>query len=453
MESLNPELIQTHVMQLVEELNAGDFPVNVFPDAIQDIIRGTNDALKFPVDFTACAMLYAASAVIGNSVKIRVNNSWIDGTTLYMALIGKPGTNKTHPLNFALRPIMQRDRANFKEYEQAREQYKIALMRAKADGGEPPEKPFWQRAIVTDFTPEALAEIHRHNPRGLAVYSDELNGWLKNFNRYNRGSETEFWLSNFSGTQISIDRKSSEPILIPHPQISVCGSIQPGILHELKANNRGENGFVDRILFCYPDNLKKDYWSETELPTQLIKSWDRIVTNLMSLPIHINPDGELEPMILDFTPEAKEKLMQWQRKNTDAANDIENEQLAGVYSKFEIYCVRLSLILEMMSWATRENANNARNAVNANAVNGAIRLIEYFRSTATRVNGILSQNPVEGLDKQKRDFYTALPNEFKTNEGLTIAESMNFPERSYKRFLTENDFFEKLHHGRYRKKF
>lgn len=449
MENLTMAAIKQHAMELVDELQAGDFPVTIFPDPLQQIIHGTNETLRFPIDFIACSMLYAAATAIGNSTKVRVNGTWIEGTTLYMALIGKPGTNKTHPLNFGLRPIMQRDRANFKEYEQAREQYKIALMRAKAEGGEPPEKPFWQRTIVSDFTPEALAEIHRNNLRGLAVYADEITGWVKNFNRYNRGNETEFWLSNFSGTQLSIDRKSSEPILIPHPQISVCGSIQPGILNELKKDNRGENGFIDRILFCYPDNLKKEYWSDTELPTHLIENWDRIINNLMSLTLHTNIDGEIEPTILDFTPEAKSMLLAWQRKNTDTINEIEDEALAGAFSKFEIYVIRLSLLLHLIHWAAGENANNA---INATAVDGAIRLIEYFRTTATRVHGILSQNPVEGLDKQRRDFYTSLPVEFTTNEGLAIAEGMDFPERTVKRFLNENVFFEKLEHGRYRKR-
>jgi len=36
--------IQEHAMQLVEELNEGDFPVNVFPDAMQEIITGTHEA-------------------------------------------------------------------------------------------------------------------------------------------------------------------------------------------------------------------------------------------------------------------------------------------------------------------------------------------------------------------------------------------------------------------------
>jgi len=145
--------------------------------------------------------------------------------------------------------------------------------------------------------------------------------------------------------------------------------------------------------------------------------------------------------------------MSWQRQNTDAANEVENEQLAGIYSKFEIYCVRLSLILELMSWAAGENATNANNAITQQSVEGAIQLISYFQATARRVHSILSQNPVEGLDKRRRDFYKTIPATFTTDKGLAIAETMDFPERTYKRFLNEVTFFERLEHGRYRKKF
>ncbi len=117
------------------------------------------------------------------------------------------------------------------------------------DGTEMLPKPYWKKIIISDFTPEALSEIHRHNLRGLGVYSDEINQWLKNFNRYSTGSATEFWLSNFSGIPITIDRKGQDPILISTPSISVCGSIQPGILQELSRDSRSQNGFIDRICF------------------------------------------------------------------------------------------------------------------------------------------------------------------------------------------------------------
>ena len=63
---------------------------------------------------------------------------------------------------------------------------------------------------------EALAEVHKFNKRGIGVYADELAGWFKNFNRYNKGSEMEFWLSQWSSKPINIDRKTGEPVFIPY---------------------------------------------------------------------------------------------------------------------------------------------------------------------------------------------------------------------------------------------
>ena len=67
----------------------------------------------------------------------------------------------------------------------------------------------------------------------------------------------EFWLSVWSGKPINIDRKTGEPVFIPLPFISVCGTIQNGILNELAKDSRTQNGFIDRILFVMPDNLEK----------------------------------------------------------------------------------------------------------------------------------------------------------------------------------------------------
>lgn len=71
---------------------------------------------------------------------------------------------------------------------------------------------------------------------------DELASWFKNFNRYNKGSEQEFWLSVWSGNTVKVNRKTSDQYNIPLPFISVAGTIQPGVLNEL-ADNRTENGF------------------------------------------------------------------------------------------------------------------------------------------------------------------------------------------------------------------
>ena len=420
-----PETFQNRFAEIENKLNESEnkFPVEVFPVVIQNIINQTNECLKFPVDFIGTSILFACSTVIGNTYKAEIIPGWVEGVTLYLALVGRAGTNKSHPLTFALQPIFDHDKKTHAQYKEKMTAYKGAMMQAKSEQTEIPEKPFWRKFIVNDFTPESLAEIHSFNLRGLGVYADELAGWFKNFNRYHKGSEAEFWLSNFSGKQITIDRKSQEPVLIPTPAISVCGSIQTAILKELQKDNRGENGFIDRILFAMPENLQKEYWSEKNLNPAIVESWAQIISNLISLPLEVDENGNPQPRILYCSPEAKEILKQWQRENTDLCNNPENEQLASIYSKFDIYLIRLVLILELMYWATDGSTTNTISDKTAKA---AIALVEYFRKTAEKVNQIISNtNPVELLPMDKRQLYKALPKQFTTEAGLKISNEMN----------------------------
>ncbi|MBE0637547.1 MAG: DUF3987 domain-containing protein [Bacteroidales bacterium] len=484
------------------------FPVAAFPDQIQWIIKATNESLKFPIDFVGCSMLFASAIAIGNTHRVKVMNNWTEGATLYIALVGRSGTNKTHPLKFGIEPILKKDSETHKEYCKAKAEYQGILNRAKVDGVEElPAKPFWKRIIISDFTPEALSEIHRFNLRGLGVYADELNQWVKNFNRYSTGSATEFWLSNFSGTPITIDRKNQDPILITKPSISVCGSIQPGILQELQRDNRAQNGFIDRILFALPETLQKHYWSENELSDSLTAYWNQVVNKLLNMPLRTDKSGDILPTTLEFSETAKDVLKAWQKRNTDIINDTYSDTLAGIYSKLEIYCIRFALIFELLQQATgvneKENyaeldiqvlfrkasfkchpdTSNLSNGaeifnelktayeagdknkvieiyenlhpqkIGVSATESAIQLTEYFRKTARRVNAILNNTPIEGLDQRKREIYLKLPDEFKTDTALRIAEQFEYSERSLKYFLNDRTFFDRIEHGKYKKKY
>jgi len=141
------------------------------------------------------------------------------------------------------------------------------------------------------------------------------------------------------------------------------------------------------------------------------------------------------------------------RKNTDDANNTESESLAGIYTKLEIYCIRFALILELLQVAASESETvNHRPRIGTRATEGAIQITEYFRQTARRVNSILNNTPVEGLDTRKKSIYHLLPAEFSTDKGLQIAYENHFPERTFKRFLSDGIFFEKLEHGKYKKR-
>ncbi len=436
----------------VDEEHQNPFPVEIFPLPIQQIIKSSNEGLNFPVDFTGVSMLYAVALAIGNTHRIQIKKGWSENVVLYIAIVGRPGTNKSHPLSFTLNPIEKKDAQAHKEYEDKKREYDRVI---KMDSGQPEKqrtgetkKPVWQKFLISDFTPESLVEVHKYNKRGIGVYIDELASWFKNFNRYHNGSEQELWLSNWSGKPIKVDRKTSEPIYIQQPFIPVIGTIQNNIIDQLAKDSRTKNGFIDRILFAVPDNLIKPCWNDIEISPELTTNWQQIIFRLLNLEAKFDDNNNPYPQILKFSPDAWQELKQWQMNNTKLSEMARNEEIESICCKLEIYVIRLALILEMMFWAC--DASDKK-AVSIETVKGAIRLIEYFRKTAIKIHNIIS-NPLDRLPTDKRNFYDSLPDTFITSKFVEIAAEYKISERTAKRFLQEKEFFEKVSRGEYEKR-
>lgn len=356
-----------------------------------------------------------------------------------------------------MQPIVERDKKTYREYERLRDEYQDFIKLTKKEREETlteePIKPFWQKFLLSDFTPEALVWVHKVNKRGIGINVDELAGWFKNFNRYNKGSEMEFWLSSWSGKPINIDRKSSEPVFIPNPFISVAGTIQTGILSELAKDNRAQNGFIDRILFVLPENIKKQYWDDSELDPNINMSWHRIVNKLLDMPMRL--DENLDPVsnILKLAPNAKQVILDWQKENTDRCNNTGSDFLVGVYSKMDIYLLRIALILQLLFWACDEGE---KEFIGMRAAKGAIAIIDYFRKSADKIYQILSStNPLETLPSDKQELFKSLPDKFTTEMGVKFAKRMSPPvsERTFKRFLRESKLFKRVRFGEYEKSY
>lgn len=438
-----------------QQRKANRFPIEVFPKTAQFVICQTNHALKFPFDFIGSSMLFAASVAIGNTFRAGVKNGWSESATIYIALVGRAGTNKSHPLSFALKPIYDKDQRTFREYEHQRKEYDRAQNLPKKDreqqGIQEPVKPVWNKFLVSDFTPEALVDVLKFNQRGIGVYVDELASWFKNFNRYNSGSEEEFWLQSWNGKPINIDRKTGEPAFIPQPFISVGGTIQNGVLNQLAKDSRSQNGFVDRILFAFPEGIKKEYWNEDELEHGTIEIWRDVLDKLLNLSVAFDENHYPTPEIIPFDEDAWEILFEWQKGNTDEANDTEDEKLGGKYSKLELYAIRLSLILELLKYACSSDSTPPK-SICRKSVEDALLLTDYFKNTAIKIHSIIeNNNPLDRYPDNLQRLYEALSDTFTTTEGIDVAEANDIPERTFKRFLNDKALFTRLSRGNYQK--
>lgn len=431
------------------------FPLDVLPKKMRDIVTAANTVLGFPKDYLAMSMLTAMSAAIGNTHKVEHMDGWQEYCILFVALVGRPGANKSHPLSFAMQPLIDFDAEQSAIFNEAMKRYGAAMElppkeRAANGYDTNPTEPRRIRFTMQDVTLEAVHRILSENPRGLCLYADELAAWFKNFNRYNNGSESEFWMSVFNHKVAMSDRKSSQSgVFISNPFLCVIGTIQPKVLGELAAGNRNANGFMERFLFVVPDDQSKVKWSsERKTPSfDIVAAWREIISKLTDIVPATDTNGNVIPENVLFAPEAFDRLVKWQNDYTDKCNAEESDTQTAIASKLEIYAVRFCLLLALVDWAT---GAKKKKAIDTATVERSIRLTEYFRVTAAKVQGIIGEDAMTDVQLA---VMSELPDTFTTAEGVAIASKNGMPERTFKRFLREKRgvFFSHNSHGTYTK--
>jgi hypothetical protein len=237
----------------------------------------------------------------------------------------------------------------------------------------------------------------KKRPRGVCLTVDEIAGWVGSFNQYKaggKGSDRDFWLSNWTGKSWTVVRKNLAEgySTIPHPFVSVLGGIQPDRLGDLVGK---DDGFLERVLFAYPDRLSP----KTSRRAVDGSAWERVAAAILSRPMYEDqprPAGEKadpnekgesagRPFYLNLDPGADELFFDhWcprmDRFAADAART--QDRLKGVYAKLKGYAARLAVI----AFALRVAGESGSIAVvTAADMAAGMALAEYFLAHARRV--------------------------------------------------------------------
>ena len=170
MSNINKAAIDDHINEVVKEVSPVlPFPVEVFPTDLRYIIDQLHTCLDFPIDYIGSSILFAASLSIGNAYRVEVKRGWSESAMLYMAISGRAGTNKSAPLSWALKPITLQDQKSHKIHLEKLKYYEAAKEMTKKEreesGIDEIEKPIIRKYLLSDFTPEALTQVHKRYRR------------------------------------------------------------------------------------------------------------------------------------------------------------------------------------------------------------------------------------------------------------------------------------------------
>ena len=430
-------------------------PLEAFPAKIQDMILTLARQENYTIEYMMASLLVAVSTAIGNAVNIRIRGGWIRKSALYMILIGRPGTGKTPPLDFAFRPIRKHDAQAVKQFKLEMEQYNnlIESNKGKKENTTPlPDKPILQRTIISDFTPEALMRALDDNHRGVVVYVDEIMGMFNAVNQYSRGQLIEQLLTAFSGKPLDISRCSMPvPIHIEYPFINIVGTMQITRMHELIEKGYKENGLLDRIIFVYPSSQEISDWQLDEDSSfasfeKYSNMWESIFNKVIDLPFSDNDNVQ---SILDFSPEAKAYFTNWRNNAIRAVNQIQDDGLVDSrVIKAPMITARLALVLQILRWACGEVH---KDFVDIDSTKSAIALSKYFESCYADIQKYMLR---ESIEPQKKELLDCLSATFTTADAIQAGKEVGQSERSVMYSLVNlatNKIIKKIKRGEYEK--
>jgi hypothetical protein len=287
-------------------------------------------------------------------------------------------------------PLQKINSKEIKDYIKKSEKFEAyeKLTKDEKSQHEVINKPIKTQFIADDITLEALIELHQDSKNSVGVFKDELAGWLKDMNKYRAGSDLEFWLSSWSAKSYNSNRKTTKSSFVDRPLVPVLGGIQPGIFNSFYTEENKENGFMDRMLLCYPDLIVEE-WNDDELEENLIEWYRSVIIafyeNIKNSFTRKDEEMEIIPNVFKFSDEAK---IEFKRIfNTITAtqnNDDENEYMKSMLPKQKSYIPRFALLIDIVNKFFNNQSYDVLE-ISKESVLKAERLSNYFIETAKKI--------------------------------------------------------------------
>jgi hypothetical protein len=357
------------------------FPLDILPGALRLFVQEAAAAIACPPDYLGVPLLAVAGCAIGAGRALEIKAGWRERPALYAAVVGPPGSAKTPALNLVARPV-------YAEQSRRIAHYRRELVAFEESEGERVPKPTPPAVFVSDITTEALAGVLQQNPRGVALIRDELTSWVAGMDQYRakgRGADRQFYLAAWAGEPVQVHRKNQEdgPVFVPHPFLGVVGGLPPDLLSRLRGERSVSDGFLDRILFAYPEPPPAVGETWAAVCDESRATWEETLTRLWALEPEDDGEGAKRPRFLRLDSSGRQA---WVRFTRDLADEINRPDLSdclrGPWSKLRSYGARLALVVHLLRLATGEAPAED---VDGESMGRAAALVRYFQGQARKV--------------------------------------------------------------------
>lgn len=419
-----PKQIKAELLP-VKPLNKAMLPL----DLAEYVYDEANRADNMPPDFVAVCTLVAMCSVVGARVGIKPKrrDDWTVIPNLWGGIVAPPSAKKSPAFNAGTYPLDRLVKEAREEHEEALKQYEVsslvrdssekALKDKLKDAGKKGDEdkqnqianqllelqeadsgaPILKRYKTNDASPEALAELEKHNPNGILVCRDELVGLLSSLDKNDSDSGRAFYLEGWNGNKpYEFDRIMRGAGFIENHCLSILGGIQPDKLIaylEPSIKGLGNDGLLQRFqLLVYPDVTNWDYRDEfpnkdaRNAAFELFRALDKLTPNEL-VRIGALPADEYNPRpYFRFSDEAQECFIQWTKHLHGEIIANEEHAIIGQHlDKYGKLMPALALVFHLIDGVQLGSVG----PVSKRCAEMAIEWCEYLESHARRIYGLV----------------------------------------------------------------
>lgn len=382
------------------------FPIECLPQPLRQFVIDVAKSIGCDPVYAAMPALAACMMAVGTSRAIRLKRTWKEYCIGWFALIGKSGTMKSAPQDYAMAHIRRREREYFKQFAQELEifnaaelSYKFAMKEWETKGRKkneeqplPPDKPICIRLTVNDCTMEAMTPILADNPKGILYSVDELASFFQSMNQYRKGADASRWLELHRGGVLLVDRKTGDQrhMRIDRAAVSVSGTIQPGTAKRLFTREFFESGMIARVLLAYPPAPRKQ-WREDELSPEVEQAYADLIDRLLAMRHDIDDAGDLQPIEIPMSKSATLAWIDFYDAHASQQADIADDDLAAAFSKLEGYAARFTLLIHCIRVAAGDPTIENTATIDIESVNAAVKIAQWFANETKRIYSALAE--------------------------------------------------------------
>jgi len=403
---------------LMAKIEPEAYPIEALPETIRAAVEEVQAFVKAPIPLVASSALGAISLAVQSYVDVERTQKLTGPVSLFLLTIADSGERKSTCDSFftkalrdyeqeqaeAMKPELKLYQAELDSWNAERDgllsaikesskrnkptnELKDNLAELQQDKPEPPRIP---RILLGDETPENLAwRLVKEWPSSGIVSSEAgavfgSHGMGKDSIMRNLALYNVLW----DGGTHSIGRRTSESFTVKGARLTTALQIQETAFREFNDKSgalaRG-TGYFARFLIAWPDSTQGTrFFTEPPEHWPNLAVFNNRIRAILSIPISLDADGCLQPILLKFTPKAKALWIEFHNSiETMLSNGKELYDVRDVASKSADNAARLAALFHVFAYGVNDS-------IGADSFESASSIIAWHLSESRRFFGELA---------------------------------------------------------------